>query len=257
MFKRTFQLLLVACLVTGTLWAATDFFVGDWRLNPSKSKLTDQMKVESLGGNKYEFDFGGGAERIVADSTDQRGVYGTVLSVTVEGPDTWKVVRKKDGRMLLTATWKLSQDGNALSDNYTEFEPNGSPSTVNYLYKRTAAGPGFAGTWESTIAMNSAFVLQIRPYEEKGLSFISSSEEVTRNVKFDGKDYPNVGRGVVQGSTSSARRVDERTLEITDKIKDKITRSVQIELSPDLKTLTRTVRPVGQREPNIFVFERQ
>ncbi len=258
MFKRTFQLLLVACLATGALWAANDPFVGDWKLNPSRSKLTDVMKVESLGGNKYAFDFGGGAERIVADGTDQRGIYGTVLSVTVEGPDSWKVVRKKDGRMLLTATWKLSQDGNTLSDNYTEFQPNGSPFTVSYLYKRTAAGPGFAGTWESTIAMvNSAFVLQIRPYEGNGLSFIHSSEEVTRNVKFDGKDYPNVGRGIAQGSTFSARRVDERTLEITDKIKGKITKTEQIELSPDLKALTRTVRPVGQREPNIFVFERQ
>lgn len=257
MVKRTFQLLLVACLVTGRVWAASDTFVGDWKLNPSKSKLIDQMKVETLGGNKYEFDFGGGPERIVVDGTDQSAVSGTMLSVTVEGPDTWNVVRKKDGRMLLTATWKLSQDGNTLSDKYTEFEPNGSPSTVNYLYKRTAAGPGFAGTWETTMPIDSAFVLQIRPYEENGLSFIQPSEEVTRNVKFDGKDYPNVGRGVAEGSTSSARRVDEHTLEITDKVKGKTTRTAQIELSPDLKTLTRTVRPVGQREPNIFVFERQ
>lgn len=66
-----------------------------------------------------------------------------------------------------------------------------------------------------------------------------------------------MGGAVAQDSTSSARRVDERTLEITDKIKGKITRTEQIELSPDLKTLTRTVRPVGQREPNILVFERQ
>ena len=105
----------------GTLLAATDPFVGDWKLNPSKSKVVDVMKVESLGGNKYAFDFGGGAEDIVADGTDQLGVRGTMLSVTVEGPDTWKVVRKKDGRMLLTATWNLSKDGNTLTDNYTAF----------------------------------------------------------------------------------------------------------------------------------------
>jgi hypothetical protein len=74
---------------------------------------------------------------------------------------------------------------------------------------------------------------------------------------FDGKDYPNVGRRVAEGSTSSARRVDERTLEITDKMKGTITRTEQIELSPDRKTLTRTVHPTGQNEPNIFVFERQ
>jgi hypothetical protein len=51
--------------------------------------------------------------------------------------------------------------------------------------------------------------------------------------------------------------VDARTLEITDRIKGKITRTEQIELSTDSKTLTRTVHPVGQREPNVLVFERQ
>jgi hypothetical protein len=256
MFKLIFQLVLLACLATVTVWAATDIFVGDWKLNPSKSKLTDVMKVESLGGDKYAFDFGGGPESIVVNGTDQSGAYRTMLSVTVEGADRWKVVRKKDGRRLLTATWKLSQDGSTLSDNYTEFEPNGSPSTVNHLYKRTAAGTGFAGTWESTMAMTSAFVLQVRPYEGNGLSFIRSPQD-TRNLKFDGKDYPVEGRGVAQAATSSARRVDERTLEIIDKVNGKITRTERRELSPDLKTLTRTVRPVGQREPNIFVFERQ
>jgi hypothetical protein len=260
MFKRIFQWLLVASLVTDTVWAATDAFVGDWKLNPSRSTYIDQMKVESLGGDKYKFDFGGGPELIVVDGTDQSGYSGTMLSVTVEGPDAWKVVRKKDGRMLLTATWKLSPNGDTLTDNYTEFASNGSPSTMNYRYKRTAAGPGFAGTWESPIELGkyaSAFRFQIQPYEESGLSFIQSSQGVTRNVKFDGKDYPSVGRGVAQGSTSSARRVDAHTLEITDRIKGKITRTEKLGLSPDLKTLTRTVHPVGQREPNVFVFERQ
>jgi hypothetical protein len=257
MLKRTFPLVLVACLVTATVWAATDSFVGDWKLNPSKSKYIDRMKVESLGGNTYAFDFGGGAERIVADGTDQTGGYGTTLAVTVEGPDTWKVVRKKDGRMLITATWKLSRDGDSLTDNYTEFGSNGSPSTVDYHYQRTAAGPGFAGTWESPMPIDSAPALQIKPYEGDGLSFIQPSQKVTQNLKFDGKDYPEAGLGVAEGATASARRVDERTLEVTHKIKGKIARTVQIELSPDLKTLTQTVHPAGQRDPNIFVYERQ
>src|SRR5215831_1347894 len=259
MFKHTFQLLLLSCLMAETSWAATDSFVGDWKLNSSRSRYIDQMKVESLGGNKYEFDFGGGPERIAVDGTDQSGYSGTLLSVTVDGPDSWKVVRKKDGRMMLTAKWRLSQDGSTLTDDYTEFGADGSPSTVKYLYKRTTTGPGFAGTWESPIELGkyaSALQLEIRRYEESGLSFIQSSQGVTRNVKFDGKDYPSVGRGVAPGSTSSARRVSAHALEITDRVKGAITRTEQIELSRDLKTLTRTVHPVGQREPNIFVFER-
>jgi hypothetical protein len=256
MWKRAFQWLLVTFLLMGKLLAATDPFVGDWKLNLSKSKLMDVMKVESLGGNKYAFDFGGGAEGIVVDGTDQLGVYGTMLSVTVEGPDTWKVVRKRDGHTLLTATWNLSKDGNTLTDNYTEFPPNGPSSTVKYVYNRTAAGAGFAGIWESTMPMTSAIVIQIRPYEGNGLSFIRSPEDV-RNLKFDGKDYPVEGPGTAKGATSSARRLDERSLELIDKVNGKVTKTERRELSPDLKTLTRTVRRVGQRDPNIFVFERQ
>ncbi|HVH70437.1 MAG TPA: hypothetical protein VNB49_04920 [Candidatus Dormibacteraeota bacterium] len=95
MSMRTSRLLLVGCLFAGALWAADDPFVDEWRLNPSKSKLTDEMKVESVGRNKYAFDFGGGTmETIVADGTDQPGDAGTTLSVTTLAPDAWKVVRR-------------------------------------------------------------------------------------------------------------------------------------------------------------------
>lgn len=255
--KRGFRLVLVVCSVTGMLWAAGDPFVGGWKLDPSKSKQTDVMKVENLGGDKYAFDFGGGAENIVADGTDQPGNFGTALSVTIEGPDTWKVVRKKDGHMMLSAVWKLGQDGNSLTDNYTEFPPNAAPSTVVYHYTRTADGAGFAGTWESTMPVDSASTLQIQPYEGNGLSFLRSSQQIPRSIKFDGKDYPFGGRVVVEGATSSAHRKDERTVEITDKIQGKIIRTEHLELSPEFKTFTWTVSRIGQREPDIFVYERQ
>ena len=258
MFNRTSQLLLVACLVTSVLWAANDPFVGDWKLIPAKSKLTDQMKVDSVAGNKYAFDFGGGAETIAPDGTDQPAGGGTTLSVTIEGPDSWKVVRKKDGHVLLTADWKLSKDGNTLTDDFTFFAPSGSASNVKYVYKRIAGKSGFAGTWESASeTVNFVFVLQVRPYEGDGLSFIDPSEEETKNVKFDGKDYANVGPNVAPGSVSSVRRANEHTLEMTDKINGKITDNQQITLSSDLKTLTITVHTAGRIEPNILVFERQ
>jgi hypothetical protein len=254
MFRRSVELVLVVCVVTSTLWAATDSFVGDWKLNPSKSTFVDQMKVSTAGGDKYVFDFGGGPERIAVNGTDQNGAFGSLLSVTVEGPDAWKVVRKKDGRTLLTANWKLSADGNSLTDNYTEFAPNGKSSTVNYLYKRTAAGTGFAGTWESTTPMTESVVLQIRPNDENGLSFLRAGV-VLRKLKLDGKDHPVEGRDA--GATLSSRRVDARSVVITNKLNGKVTRTETVELSPDLKTLTRTVQPLGQRDPAIYVYERQ
>ena len=259
MFKRTIQLLLVSYLASGTVWAANESFVGEWKLNPAQSRLTDQMKVESVGGNRYAFELGGGsAETIAPDGTDQPGLAGTTLSVTIEGPDTWKVVRKQEGRILLTAYWKLSKDGTRLTDDFTQFGPNGSSTNIKSVYHRTAGTSGFAGTWESTSeTLNSVYVIKVQPYEGDGLSFIYSSQGVTRNLKFDGKDYPSVGPNARPGSTSSARRVNERTLETTGKSNDKVTDTRQIALSSDGRTLTMTIHVAGRTAPNILVFERQ
>jgi hypothetical protein len=105
--------------------------------------------------------------------------------------------------------------------------------------------------------MNSPYELQVQPYDGDGLTFIIPAEHTTRNLKFDGKDYPDVGPDVSPGSVSSGRRVNERTLEITDKVKGNITDTRQIELSPDRKTLTMTITRMGQSKPNVLVFDRE
>jgi len=259
MSKHVFQLLLVACLLTRALWAANDPFVGKWRLNASKSRFPDEMKVTVAGTNKYAFDFGSGEpETIVADGTDQPGHQGTTLAVIVEAPDTWKIVRKQDGRTLLTGTWQLSKDGTMLSDAYRQNQPDGSTLSMDYVYKRTTAGSGFVATWESVSEkMNSVFELQIRPSEGDGLTFITPSQHDTHDIRFDGKDYPDTSPDVPAGFASSGRRVNQRALEVTDKIKDKVVETQQIELSPDLKSLTMTVHPAGQSKPNTLVFDRE
>ncbi len=259
MLKRGFQLLLLACLATGTLWAASDPLVGKWKLDPSKSKVTDLMRVARAGANKYTLIFNsGGVETVVANGTDQPGLFGTTMSIAVAGPDNWKVVRKKDGRTFITGNWKLSKDGKTLNDAFTSYQPNGSASTVNYVYLRTAGASGFPGSWESqSEKVNSSFEFQIQPYEGDGLSFINPSEGSTKSVKFDGKDYPRQGQYAAPGSVSSGRRVNGHTLELTDKIKGRIADTQQVELSPDLKTLTITMHPSGQSKPNIFVFARE
>lgn len=243
--------------MTTSLWAAKDAFVGDWKLDASRTSLPDQMTVSSVSGNKYVFNFQGTPETIAVDGTDQPGLAGTTLAVTEVGADSWKVVRKKDGRVLLTANWKLSPDGNTLADEFKAIKSDRPVYTLNYLYKRTAGTSGFAGTWTShSFTTSSVLPLKVQPFEKDGLSFIDSFQEVTRNVKFDGRDYPDAGANIPAGFVSSARRVDDRTLEITDHFKGRVVDTQQVQLSPDRKTLTITFR-AGEAEPNIFVYERR
>jgi hypothetical protein len=272
MLSRILQLLLLAWGVTSSVWAATDPFVGKWKVNPSKSTLTDEMKVEAVGANKYTFTFGPGqVDTIVADGSDQPALQGTTLSVTVEGPNKWKVVRKMNGRTLLTAYWTLSEDGKTLDDAYTQylpdgttlfsqFLPNGSTLFLPYVYERTAGTLGFSGTWDSESAkVKTGIELQIEPYGRDGLSFKRSDEEMAKRIKFDGNDYPDLDpKGGNKGTAYSGRRVNERSLEIAEKSKGGITSTRQIKLSTDLKTLTVTVHLVGQDRPqSIFVYDRE
>ncbi len=256
---RTFPLVLIAGLVAGTLGAVDDPFVGKWKVNPSKCRLTDEMKVEVVGENKYAFTFTPGAvDTIVADGTDQPTGRGTTLSVTVEGPNNWTVIRKKEGRALLIAHWTLSADGKTLTDAYTGYGADGSTLNLHYVYQRADGGSGFPGTWDSVSAqVDSRVELQIQPYEGNGLSFNSPGMRMAYNMKFDGNDYPYAGTDLA-GYASSGRRMSQHFLEMTVKYQGKIAGSRQIEISADLKTLTMSMFQPGQSKPkNIYVFDRE
>ena len=271
MLSRIFQLPLVAVLATGTLWPVNDPFVGKWKVNPSKSVLYDEMTIEAGGANRYVITFGPGqVDTVVADGSDQPALSGTTLSIRVRRANIWEIIRKMKGRTLLTAYWTLSEDGKTLNDAFTQFLPDGmtlfsqplpSGSTLYlpYVYERTAGNSGFLGTWDSESAKAAAGnELQIEPYQGDGLSFNSRDATMTKKMKFDGNDYPDLDPNAGAGATCSGRRVNERSLEITDKFKGKTTGTRQIDLSTDLKTLTMTVRLVGQRRPkSILVFDRE
>ena len=261
MLSRPFRLLLVASLVTSSAWAANDPFVGKWKVNPSKSKLNDEMQVEVAGANRYAITFAPRfVDTVVADGSDQPALSGTTLSITVKGPNSWVVIRKQEGRTLLTGYWTLSEDGKTLNDAYSEYAPDGSKSLfLPYVYERTAGSSGFVGTWDSdSEKVKAGIELQIESYEGDGLSFDGRDAEMNKKMKFDGNDYPNPNQRGEASAASSGHRVNERSLEITDKFRGKITATRQIELSTDLKTLTMTVRLAGQSRPkSVLVFDRE
>lgn len=238
-----------------TFWTTSDPFVGNWRLDVSRSTIVDEMQVEALGPKRYRFNFEGGpAETIVADGTDQPGLPGTTLSVQQSGPRSLTVVRKQGGRIIVSAIWHLSQDGRTLRDSFTSVQPGGSSETVDYVYRRVAGASGFAGAWESTTKpAGLKLELDIQPYDNKGLSFVSSGP--ARRVIFDGRDH--AVPGAKDGLALSGRRRDPRTMEYTEKKLGKVERSRRFKLSRDGRTLTETLRASDQTIPDIFVFERE
>jgi hypothetical protein len=258
--KYAFKLLIAIFIITGSSWAADDPFAGRWKLDSSQSELpVDTMKVRSAGPNKYTFIFSEpNAETIAVDGTDQPGMSESTLSVTAQGPRVWEVVRKSKGRTLLRAIWTLSEDGKTLHDAYTEYRADGSPFTVDYLYLRKAGESGFAGTWQSTSEVYvSPYEIQIRSYQGDGFSLLDLVAGIDKDLKLNGKDYPNSGPNASPDMQSSGQRISDRRLELTDKLKGKVQSTDDFELSPDLQTLTETQHFPDQGKPIILVFKRE
>jgi hypothetical protein len=249
------MMLVQPALAAPTFWTADDPFVGKWRLDVSRSTIVDDMRVEALGPNRYAFNFEGApTETVVADGSDQPGLPGTTLAIKAEDARTLIVVRKQDGRVIISATWKLSQDGRTLRDAFTSLQPDGSKMTVDYVYRRISGTSGFAGAWESaTKPVGLKLELGIQPYENKGLSFVTPGSN--KSVTFDGRDHAIPG--ATEGLTSSGRRRGARSMEYTEKNQGKVERARQFELSRDGRILTETLRTAGQTTPDVLVFERE
>jgi hypothetical protein len=257
MLKQLFLLLLVIATATTWLYAADGSFAGKWKLNPEKSTMHDQMKVTPAGTNRYAFDFGGGPEFIVVNGTDQSGLEGSTLAVTAEAPRVWRVVRKQNGRMQISAIWTLSPDGNSLRDDFTGYPSNGSSFTIHYIYTPLGGASGFAATWDSTSEKPGGVEIEVQPYQGSGLSFINQTQHSTKDMKFDGKDYPAKDANAPAGAMSSSRRLNASTLEFTEKRNGKVADTQHIQLSPDGGTLTMTIERASGVKPNVLVFERE
>lgn len=258
MLTRINTALALTCLIAGTLWAGDDPFCGKWKLNQQKSKISgEQMKIEDLGDNKYKFTFGEISNTIVADGTDQPLHFGSTMSLKSEGPNAWRMIIKKDGRVTESMTHTLSSDGNTQTIKGTNMKPDGTTSDFEVVEKRVGSGSGLGGTWESTtVNFTSPDEWVIEPYGTNGLTFNTPAYKDTLSMNFDGKDYAEKGPNVAAGSTSSGKRVDANTLEVTNKIKGQVMDHTRYEVSPDGKTLTLTIHETGQTNALTIVYDK-
>jgi hypothetical protein len=256
--RRFYFSLALACLLAGTLSASGDPFCGKWKLNMEKSKFAgEQIKIQDLGGNKYKWTVGNVTDTLTYDGTDQPDQFGRTTAVTPEGNNRWKMVIKKDGRVLSSMTHTISEDGKTQTIKGTDFKADGTTSDYNVVWKKVSGGSGWDGTWETTdVKFTSPDEWEIEPYEDDGLTFNTPAYKDVLSMKFDGKDYEEKGPDVAPGSASSGKRVNAHTLEITDKVKGQVMYHAKCELSPDGKTLTLTIRETGQPKEQTIVYDR-
>jgi hypothetical protein len=248
------------CLCTAPLaFAENDSFVGKWKFNPEKSQLNGlTYKVDQGENGQYKFIFGDDTETLTLGK-EHVTKYGNTWLMTHSGPNAWKWVTKRDGKVISDAMWTVLDEGATSTYVSTETRPDGSTSHDETKLKRTAGGTsGLVGTWEGTeTKVGSPVVIEIARWEGNGYSMKNPTLQGKSDFKLDGKEYTPKGPRVAKGTTVSGNSIDAHTMELTYKLKGKTTETDRWELSADGKTLNDTVNYPGQSKTEVDVYERQ
>jgi hypothetical protein len=239
--------------------AADDSFVGNWKLDPDKSQLNGlPYKIEDAGGGQYRFIFGDDVETMTLDGKGHVTKFGDTWSIKATGPNSWESTNKRDGQVTAKSKWTISEDGQTFTmmDEYMRLD--GSTGKTETTLKRTDGTSGLVGSWESaSVKIMSPLPIEIRKWQTDGYSYVLPAYKYHLNFKLDGKEYTPTGPRVAKGTTASASKVDDHTIEVTDKLKGKTIDTVRLELSADGKTLNQTVTYAGVSKPEVDVYERQ
>ena len=179
-------------------------------------------------------------------------------TLSTEGPNHWKLLSKRAGKVTGTEHWSISDDQKTLTIAAEGVREDGSSFKTETKAKRTAGKTGFAGAWEFTQFDPAEFTeWVIEPFGDDGLDFVTPSAKEHDRVKFDGKDYPNEGPRVPADTTTAGKRIEARTLEMTIKSKGKLTETDHLELSEDGKTMTVHMTFPSEEKKITVVLERE
>jgi hypothetical protein len=237
------KLLLGLVVFASTMLLAQSSFDGTWRFTPQSGQFGGKPDIYSLQNGTYRCESCVPKVEVKADGEDHKvsgSPYYDTLNVKATDDHTIEMVSKKNGKTVGTSRMSASEDGKTLTSTFTFVSENGQKGGGTVTSTRLAAAPAGAnkvsGTWR-TSKMDSAsenMITVTYKVTDGGLSMSDPTGD-SYTAKFDGKDYPYKGD---PGTTSvSLKKINDNTIEETDKRNGKVISVSRLTVSPDGKTM--------------------
>jgi hypothetical protein len=183
------------------------------------------------------------------------------VSIKVIDARTTEETDKRNGNAVGTTRMTVSPDGNTATVEWTEScNAQGDVVAGKDLMARVSQSPrgahAISGSWRITKRMNrsdNALVVTLKLAGDT-FSFADPAGQ-SYTAKLDGTETPV--KGDLSDTLVSVRRIDEQTIEETNKRDGKIVEVTRFTVSPDAKTMTVSMTDKANGTTRQFVCHKQ
>ncbi len=214
--------------------------------------------MEYRGSNKYSLQGGiwrcdtcvpkiairaDGRDHKVSSSLYYGAPYADTESVRVVNDHSMEMTDKIAGKVVATNKFITSDDGKTLTTDWKTISPSGDLNEGKFESQRVgdvpAEGNKVSGEWRPVRTNTSEDEITFTYKVTAGGLSMRDPTGDSYSAKFDGREYPYKGD---PGITSvSLKKIDEHTIEETDKRKGKLITITRMTVDPDGKTMRITV----------------
>jgi hypothetical protein len=249
-------------LVLPGLALAQGGFDGTWVADLASLRLTDQPQVYVLDRTGYYCHSCVPAFHARSDGTDQPLAdrsYSDSVAVDVLGPQSARLTYRKAGKVTFVDTATVSADGATLTEKY-EDRTGSAPILTTAVSSRAGPGPSgshaISGSWHGTRyddASPNAVTMVIHG-NANGIS-IRDLNGAGFDARFGGRQYKAAGD--IGHTMVTLRRIDERTIEETDRRRGKVEGVLRLALSTDGQSIESTQESRRDGAITRFTWHRQ
>jgi hypothetical protein len=237
-------------------------FDGSWHTNMDQAKLSPKPYVFSLDKGMYDCSSCSPKINVKADGQDQSVTGQPYDTISVREVDSKSIAltTKKSGKTVNEQTRTVSDDGNTLtlkSTNHPETSDQTVTAEVTFtrVGKAPAGANGTSGSWRVNKVNESENGLTTTYKGDGDEISMSTPTGQSYTAKLDGKDYPV--KGSYFYNSVSLKRIDDHTIEETDKRDGKVVEVAKMTVSPDGKKMTVVATDKLTGRTSTYVAEKQ
>jgi hypothetical protein len=237
-------LLFLAALVATISSHAQSPFDGTWRVDLAQTRFSAKPISFYIGHGWYHCEQSCNPPIVIAADAKDHPVSGhsyDSMSVAVIDEHTIYIVAWKNSKMILDQTRTVSTDRKTLTVKTTEYPMHSNQTTTYEATLKLSGVPpvgvhATSGNW-IIVSQSAAGNLLLTTYKTSGDQFtMSDPSGQTFTARFDGRDYPFTG--AYGRDTVALKKINDRTIEETDKLHGAVVDVSTLTVSANGKTIT-------------------